>query len=158
MIEQVKVSEKLDKNTAAIEYILTIVADIETFAAYTADYIVFYNDFKIKYNIVDEKQIEENKLLEIDENDLANLKQKSYNVRAQLIKMFQKLKALSQVVKYDFSELDKLYNEVKKSVVIKDTILEELLYHMNLMIQSSLLSNILDVVYYSKYFRSVQKA
>jgi hypothetical protein len=54
MFEQRKISEKIDRHTASVEYVLTIVADVENFSAIAADYITFYNNFKIKYNIKDE--------------------------------------------------------------------------------------------------------
>jgi len=159
MLEERKVSEKIDKHTAAVEYILTIVADVETFSAVASDYITLYNDFKAKYNIVNEDDIDINKLeSEIDENDIINLKQKAYAVRAHLVKLFSKVKAFANTVNYDLSEIERLYNEIKKNIIIKDIWLEEILYHINLMIQKSLLSGVFDVIRRYGVFTSVEKA
>jgi hypothetical protein len=39
MVEQRRIGEKIDRNTAAIEYLLTVVADLENVLAIAADYI-----------------------------------------------------------------------------------------------------------------------
>jgi len=154
-----KVSEKVDKNVAAVEYMLSIVADVENVTALAADYIAFYTNFKIKYGIEDEEKVKADELeSKIEEQDIITLTNKAYSIKANLIKLYPKIKALAEIVGYDTKNLDEVYQNIKKNVIIKDVWVEEILFHINIMIQGILLSGVFDIVKRWGAITSIEKA
>jgi len=154
-----KISERVDKNIAAIEYVLSIVADIENITAIAADYITFYTNFKIKYNIEDEDKVTADELeAKIEEQDIITLTNKAYSVKANLIKLYPKIKSLANLVGYNTENLSKTYENIKRNVIVKDTWVEDILFHINMLIQNILLSDVFDVVKKHGKMQSIEKA
>jgi len=159
MVEQKQFSEKIDRHTAAVEYILTVVADVENVSAIVADYLTFYTNFKLKYGIEDEEKVNKDELeSKIEEQDIINLTNKAYAVKANLIKLYTKLKALAENTDQDTKELEDAYNKIKNNVILKDEWVENFLLHANLIIQRLLLSGVFDVVKKWGKMRSIEKA
>jgi len=122
MVERYQVSERVDRHTVAVEYLISVIADVESFSSVVADYVVFYNDFLQKYGI--SKENKENIKLEdkqIEEEDLIKLREKAYNVRAYLVKLYGKIKSLATFMNYtDIRDLDDKYKKIVDNIIIDD--------------------------------------
>jgi hypothetical protein len=112
---------------------------------------------RAKYKLPEEITPDNIESLEIESEHFVALINKSYSVKANLIKAYNKIRALAILSKYDTKEMDKKYENIKKSFLPKDRDIEDLMLELNIVIQQILVVSAFDIVRLKTGFMSVEK-